>query len=93
MKGCEHVASTSRGIEKSRNRVYHRVSEALHHVTELEAGKLKGAIELDEAYFGGRRKGNRGCAAAGKTVVFGFLAGEGRMYTKEVESVSTEELM
>ena len=27
------------------------VREALYHVTELEAGKLKGEIELDEAYF------------------------------------------
>ncbi len=30
-------------------RIYHRLREALYHVTELEAGKLKGEIELDEA--------------------------------------------
>jgi len=29
-------------------------------VAELEAGKLKGEIEIDDAYFGGRRKGKRG---------------------------------
>ena len=74
-------------------RVYHRVREALYHVTELEAGKLKGEIELDEAYFGGRRKGQRGRAPAGKSVVFGLLEREGRVYTKVVESVSAEELM
>jgi transposase len=31
---------------------------------------LGGEIELDEAYFGGRRKGNRGRGAAGKVPVF-----------------------
>lgn len=74
-------------------RVYHRMREALYHLTELEAGKLKGEIELDEAYFGGKRKGKRGRAAAGKSVVFGLLEREGRVYTKVVESVSAEELM
>ncbi len=74
-------------------RIYHRLREALYHVTELEAGKLKGEIELDEAYFGGRRKGQRGRAAAGKSVVFGLLERDGRVYTKVVESVSADELM
>ena len=69
-------------------RVYHRVREALYHVTELEAGNLKGESELDEAYFGGKRKGQRGRAPAGKRVVFGLLEREGRVYTKVVESVS-----
>lgn len=41
-------------------RVYQRLREVLYHVTELEGGKLKGEIELDEAYFGGKRKGKRG---------------------------------
>ncbi len=74
-------------------RIYHRMREALYHVTELEAGQLKGEIELDEAYFGGRRKGQRGRAAAGKSVVFGLLERDGRVYTKVVESVSADELM
>ena len=62
-------------------RVYHRMREALYHLTELEAGKLKGEIELDEAYFGGKRKGKRGRAAAGKSVAFGLLERDGRVYT------------
>ncbi len=40
-------------------RIYHRMREVLYHVTELEVGKLKGEIELDEAYFGGKRKRHR----------------------------------
>ena len=74
-------------------RVYQRLREALFHLTELEAGRLKGEIELDEAYFGGRRKGKRGRGAAGKSVVFGLLERDGKVYTKVVQSVTAEELM
>lgn len=75
------------------SRVYQRLREALFHLAELEAGRLKGEIELDEAYFGGRRKGKRGRGAAGKSVVFGLLERDGRVYTRVVESVSAEALM
>ncbi|MCA9500729.1 MAG: transposase [Nitrospira sp.] len=74
-------------------RVYQRLREALYHLAELEGGKLKGEIEWAEAYFGGRRKGICGRAAAGKSVVVGLLEGEHRVYTKVVESVSAEELL
>ena len=53
-------------------RVYQRLREAIYHVAELEGKKLKGEIEMDEAYFGGRRKGKRGRGAAGKSIVFGL---------------------
>lgn len=74
-------------------RIYQRLREALFHLTELEAGRLKGEIELDEAYFGGRRKGKRGRGAAGKSVVFGLLERDGKVYTKVVQSVTAEALM
>lgn len=74
-------------------RVYQRLRQALFHVAELEGAKLTGEIELDEAYFGGRRKGQRGRGAAGKSVVFGLLEREGVVYTKVVENVSAETLM
>ena len=38
-------------------------------------------IEVDESYFGGRRKGKRGCDAAGKIPVFGLLKRGGKVYT------------
>jgi len=82
------------GIDyQSATRVYHRVREAIYHVAELEAGKLKGEIEIDEAYFGGRRKGRRGRGASGKSIVFGLLERDGRVYTKVVEQVTADELM
>lgn len=58
-------------------RVYQRLREVIYHVAELEAGRLKGEIEIDESYFGGRRKGNRGRGARGKSIVFGLLERDG----------------
>jgi transposase len=78
---------------QSVTRVYQYLREAIYHVAELEAGKLKGEIEIDEAYFGGRRKGRRGRGAAGKSIVFGLLERNGRVYTKVVEQVTADELM
>lgn len=74
-------------------RVYQRLRETIYHIAELEGKKLKGEIEIDEAYFGGRRKGKRGRGAAGKSVVFGLLERDGRVYTKVVEQVTAKELM
>jgi transposase len=77
------------------SRVYQKLRTAVFHVAELEgmASKLSGESELDEAYFGGRRKGRRGRGAAGKSVVFGLLERDGRVYTKVVEHVSADTLM
>jgi transposase len=74
-------------------RVYQSLRETLYHLAELEGRKLGGEIEMDEAYFGGRRKGKRGRGAAGKNIVFGLLERDGRVYTRVVEHVSKEELM
>jgi len=74
-------------------RVYQGMREIIYHVAELEGGKLKGEIEMDECYFGGRRKGKRGRGAGGKSTAFGLLERDGRVYTRVVEGVSADELM
>lgn len=58
-----------------------------------EAEKLNGEIEIDESYFGGKRKGTRGRGAKNKAIVFGILERKGKIYTKIVENVSAETLM
>src|SRR3989344_6325877 len=58
-----------------------------------EANKLNVELEIDESYFGGRRKGNRGRGAKNKTIVFGILERKGKVHTKIVENVSAERLM
>lgn len=49
---------------------------------------LKGHVELDETYVGGKRSGGkRGRGAPGKTVVFGMVEREGRITTEVVPNV------
>jgi transposase len=74
-------------------RVYRRLREVIYHMCELEGAKMSGEIEIDDAYFGGRRKGNRGRGAFGKSVVLGLLEREGRVYTRIVYSLSANTLM
>ena len=54
---------------------------------------LGGEIELDESYFGGRRKGNRGRGAAGKVPVFGLLERDGKFSVTVVANVTAETLV
>ncbi|MDD1704889.1 MAG: IS1595 family transposase [Methanoregula sp.] len=54
---------------------------------------LSGGIEMDESYFGGRRKGNRGRGAAGKIPVFGILERGGKVRVEVVQNVSGETLL
>jgi len=50
---------------------------------------LKGEIEVDESYFGARRvRGKRGRGARGKTIVFGLLKRQGKVYTEIVPDCS-----
>ena len=52
-----------------------------------------GEIEVDESYFGDKRKGKRGRGAAGKIPVFGVLKRGGRVYTKIISDASSETLI
>lgn len=73
-------------------RVYRKLREILYHICELEGARLSGEIEIDDAYFGGRRKGKRGRGAAGKSVVLGLLECDGRVYTRIVYSLDAPSL-
>jgi transposase len=48
---------------------------------------LKGHVELDEAYVGGRRPGKRGRGAEGKTIVMGMAERGGKIATKVIPDV------
>ena len=55
---------------------------------------LAGEIELDECYFGGKRKGRRGRrGAAGKVPVFGILERDGIVEVTVVPNVTAETLI
>ena len=54
---------------------------------------LGGEVELDESYFGGRRKGKRGRGAAGKVPVFGILERDGLVIVNVVPDVRADTLL
>ncbi len=74
-------------------RIFRVIRELIFNQAELEGKKLSGNVEMDESYFGGRRKGKRGRGAAGKKVVFGILERGGRVYTRVVYTLTAENLM
>lgn len=50
---------------------------------------LRGVVEVDESYFGPRRvRGKRGRGAGSKTIVFGLLKREDKVYTQIVPDCS-----
>ena len=72
---------------------FHRLREIIAHHLEQEADTVfSGEIEVDESYFGGRRKGRRGRGAAGKVPVFGLLKRGGKVYTKVIPDASSATL-
>lgn len=68
----------------------HRLRDALKR--DVLARKLRGRIEVDETYIGGRQKGKRGRGAAHKSVVIGLKVREGRVRSLIIPSVATAEI-
>jgi len=64
----------------------------LAHAADAES-LLGGEIELDESYFGGKRKGKRGRGAAAKIPVFGILERDGRACVEVVPDVRAETVL
>ena len=54
---------------------------------------LDGEVEIDESYFGGKRKGKRGRGAAGKVPVFGILERDGFVKVDVVKDVTAQTLL
>ena len=71
---------------------FHRLRQLIFQAVEDET-LFSGEIEVDESYFGGRRKGKRGRGAAGKVPVFGILKRGGKVYTKVIPDVRSTTLM
>ena len=62
---------------------FHRLREIVAYQLEQDVDTVfSGEIEVDESYFGGKRKGKRGRGAGGKVPVFGLLKRGGKVYTK-----------
>ena len=80
------------GVNKSTAAYYfHRLRELIYQASEDDTA-FCGEIEVDESYFGGRRKGKRGRGAAGKVPVFGLLKRGGKVYAKIISDVQGKTL-
>jgi len=77
--------ATLTGISvRSVNSIYLKLRSRIATVCEQQS-PLQGVVEVDESYFGPRRvRGKRGRGAYGKTIVFGLLKRDGRVYTEIV---------
>ena len=70
------------------NKYFLLVRKRIAEECEMES-PISGDIEVDESFFGARRvKGKRGRGASGKTIVFGLLKRNGKVYTKIVPNCS-----
>jgi len=71
------------GISRvSINKYIHQIRIIIAKLCESES-PLSGEVEMDESYFGPKRvRGKRGRGAGGKTIVFGLLKREGKVYTE-----------
>lgn len=64
-------------------------------VIENKGGRylIEGEVEMDEAYFGGKRKGKRGRGAGHKIPVFGILERQGVVQVEVLPNVSAQSLL
>ena len=87
------TAASLVGVNKTTASYYfHRLRQLIHD-RDIDPGVFAGEIEVDESYFGGRRKGKRGRGAAGKVPVFGLLKRNGKVYAAMIPNASTTTLM
>ena len=75
------------------NRFFKKVRIRIAESISKKSGLLKGEIELDESYFGGKKKGPRGRSSQNKQIVFGILERKGQVRTVLVDDVSAGTLM
>jgi len=81
------------GIHRHTARLfYHRLRQLIAQHLE-DVSPFVGPIEVDESYFGGRRKGKHGRGAAGKVPVFGILQRGGRVYTQVIPDAKRKTLL
>jgi transposase len=89
------VREASKQLGLAYNTVYniHSLIRKAILATDANPASFSGEIEMDESYFGGRRKGKRGRGAAGKVPVFGILERGGKVTVEVVKDVQGETLL
>lgn len=87
------TAASLVGVNKTTASYYfHRLRQLIYENSH-EPGLLEGEIEVDESYFGGRRKGKRGRGAGNKVPVFGLLKRNGSVYACIIPNAKADTLI
>jgi len=87
---------TAKELGLSYRTVHDRFMQYRYMIAEYlynEFKRMNGEIEIDESYFGGKRKGKRGRGAYNKAIVFGILERHGKVFTTVVPNVKAKTLM
>jgi transposase len=75
------------------DKIYTKIRQCIFKFKSKDDQSLSGEVEMDESYFGGKRKGNRGRGAKDKVPVFGILERNGKVKVEIVKDVSEETLL
>ena len=90
---AEKTSEFTRLNRNTINNIYQKLRERILSETKKEDG-LSGEVELDESYFGPTRvRGKRGRGAGGKTIVFGLLKREGKVFVEIVPNAKAKSLI
>ena len=81
------------GVNKTAAAYYYHRLRGIIYQAIADAAPFGGEIEVDESYFGGRRKGKRGRGAAGKVPVFGLLKRGGKVYAVVISDAKATTLL
>jgi transposase len=88
------VAAELVGVHRNSAILFYRKLREVVLARTREAQPFGGEVEVDESYFGGRRKkGPPGRGAAGKVPVFGLLKRGGRVHAVMIPNVGGRTLM
>ena len=79
------VAELTGLTHKTVNTIFLKIRRRMAEDCERQSPFSGGEVEADESYFGARRvRGKRGRGASGKTIVFGLLKRDDKVYTEVV---------
>jgi transposase-like protein len=79
------VAELTGMTHKTVNTIFLKIRQRMAQDCARRSPLSAGEVEVDESYFGARRvRGKRGRGASGKTIVFGLLKRDGKVYTEIV---------
>jgi transposase-like protein len=79
------VAELTGLTHKTVNTIFLKIRRRMAEACARQSPFRSGEVEVDESYFGARRvRGKRGRGASGKTIVFGLLKRDGKVYTEIV---------